>query len=85
MDQTFEALYFLEKNCLTPEEEQDLTENTEKQYTLLSISNPVFDNVLEYCIVTVQCIKSAAHQFGYTFFLKKSMMFGPSFTNAIIG
>lgn len=82
MDQTFEALYFLEKNCLTPEEEQDLTE---KQYTLLSISKPFFDDVLEYCIVTVQCIKSAAHQFGYTFFLKKSMMFGPSFTNAIIG
>jgi len=71
LDQTFESGYFIDKNCLTKEDLQDLTENSKKQYTILSISNLVFDDPKENCIVSVRFIKSATNQFGYTFFLKK--------------
>ena len=71
LDQTFESGYFIDKNCLTKEDVQDLTENTEKQFTILSISNLAFDDPEENCIVSVRFIKSAIYQYGYTFFLKK--------------
>ena len=71
LDETFESDYFINKNCLTKEDLQGLTENTKNQYTVLSISNLVFDDLEENCIVSFRFIKSATHQFGYTFFLKK--------------
>jgi hypothetical protein len=59
------------KSCLTKEDAEQIFVATKKRQNILSISEPVFDNKYENCMVSVSYWKFTGSAYGYKYFLKK--------------
>jgi len=59
------------KNCLTKNDAEQLFKKTNKRQKILSISEPIFDNNYENCIVSVSYLKFPGSAYGKKYFLKK--------------
>ena len=59
------------KKCLTKKDAELLFEKTQKRQNIVSISEPVFDNNYENCIVSVTYWKFNGSAYGHKCFLRK--------------
>ena len=59
------------KKCLTKKDAEDIFIKSKKRQNIISISDPVFDNNYENCVVNVSYLKFTHSSSGSTYFLKK--------------
>ena len=59
------------KKCLSKNDVEKLFETTGKRQSIISISEPIFDDNYENCIVSVTFSKFKGSAYGHSFFLKK--------------
>jgi len=59
------------KKCLTKKDAELIFEKTKKRQTIVSISEPIFDNNYENCVVSVTYWKFTGSAYGHKYFLKK--------------
>jgi len=59
------------KKCLNKKEVEQIFEKTKKRQNIVSISEPVFDNNYENCIVSITYWKFTGSAYGNKYFLKK--------------
>nr|WP_314895613.1 hypothetical protein [uncultured Flavobacterium sp.] len=59
------------KKCLTKKEAEQIFEKTKKTQNIVSISEPVFDNNRENCVISIFYWKFTGTAFGNKYFLKK--------------
>lgn len=59
------------RNCLTKKDVSKLFEKTGKRNSVLTISDPVFSNNKEYCIVSISYQMYPGSAYGNSFFLQK--------------
>lgn len=63
--------YINSEKCLTDKDAEEIFEKTEKRQNIISISDPVFDNNYENCVVSVSFRKYTNSSRGSVYFLKK--------------
>ena len=63
--------FIKEKKCLTKNDAEQIFEITKKRQNIVSISEPVFDNNFENCVVSVRYWKFTGSAYGHKYFLKK--------------
>ena len=61
----------LNKNCLSKKDISKLFEKTRKRHYVLSISDPIFSDNNEYCIVSISYLIFPGSAFGNSYFLQK--------------
>lgn len=71
INELYNTCHFINKNCLTKREVEDLVKNTNTKQNIIAISDPIFDNNYENCIVTIAYWKFAPKSYGNKYFLKK--------------
>lgn len=59
------------KNCLTKKDVSKLFEKTGKRNSVLSISDPIFSDNNEYCIVSISYLMFPGSAHGNSYFLQK--------------
>ncbi len=59
------------KKCLTKKDAELIFRKTKKRQNIVSISEPVFDNNYENCVVSVSYWKFTGSAYGKKYFLKK--------------
>ena len=59
------------KKCLTSKDAEEIFKKTNKRQNIVSISEPVFDNTQENCIISISYRKFTGSAFGNKYFLKK--------------
>jgi hypothetical protein len=59
------------KKCLTKKDAEQIFKKTKRRQNIISISEPIFDNNYENCIVSVSYSKFTGSAYGYKCFLKK--------------
>ena len=59
------------KKCLTKKDAELIFKKTKKRQTIVSISEPIFDNNYENCVVSVTYWKFTGSAYGHRYFLKK--------------
>lgn len=59
------------KKCLTKNDAEQLFKKTNKRQNIISISEPIFDNNFENCVVSVSYLKFTGSAYGKKYFLKK--------------
>jgi len=59
------------KNCLNKKDAEQIFAKTKKRQNILSISEPIFDNKYENCVVSVNYWKFTGSAYGHKYFLKK--------------
>ncbi|AWH74782.1 hypothetical protein DCS32_11620 [Dokdonia sp. Dokd-P16] len=59
------------KECLTKKDAEKLFKKTKKRQNIISISEPIFDNKYENCVVSVRYWKFTGSAYGKKYFLKK--------------
>jgi hypothetical protein len=57
--------------CLTKKDAEQIFKKTRKRQNIISISEPIFDNNYENCIVSVSYSKFTGSAYGHKYFLKK--------------
>ncbi len=59
------------KECLTKKDTEQLFKKTKKRQRIISISEPIFDNNYENCVISVSYLKFTGSSYGKKYFLKK--------------
>jgi len=59
------------KSCLTKKDAEQLFEKTRKRQSVVSISEPIFDNNNKNCVVSVTYWKFAGSAYGHSYLLMK--------------
>ena len=59
------------QKCLTKNDAEQLFTKTKKRQNIISISEPIFDNNYENCVVSVSYLKFTGSAYGKKYFLKK--------------
>lgn len=59
------------KKCLTKKDVEQIFKKTKKRQNIVSISEPIFDNKYENCVVSVRYWKFTGSAYGIKYFLKK--------------
>ena len=59
------------KKCLIKKDAEQLFKKTKKRQNIISISEPIFDNNYENCVVSVSYLKFTGSAYGKKYFLKK--------------
>ena len=59
------------KKCLTKKDAELIFKKTKKRQNIVSISDPIFDNNYENCVVSVTYWKFTGSAYGHKYFLKK--------------
>lgn len=67
----YKISHSINKNCLTKKEAEEILKNTKKTQNIISISDPIFDNNHENCIVSITYWKFSPKFYGNKYFLKK--------------
>lgn len=63
--------YIKTKECLTKKDAEQLFIKTKKRQNIVTISEPLFDNNYENCVVSVSYYKFTGSAYGQEYFLKK--------------
>ena len=58
-------------NCLSREKIDELFDKRKKQQSIFLISEPLFDENMEHCIISFTCIRYKGSAYGNSYFLKK--------------
>ena len=59
------------EKCLTKKDVEQIFKKTGKRQNIISISEPIFDNNYENCIISVSYSKFTGSAYGHQYFLKK--------------
>ena len=59
------------KKCLTKKDAEQIFNKTKKRQNIVSISEPLFDNNYENCVISVTYWKFTGSAYGHKYFLKK--------------
>ncbi|WP_298248332.1 hypothetical protein [uncultured Christiangramia sp.] len=59
------------RNCITKNDVSKLFEKTKKRNSVLTISDPIFSNNNEYCIVSISYLMFPGSAYGNSYFLQK--------------
>jgi hypothetical protein len=59
------------KECLTKKGAEQIFKKTKRRQNIIAISEPIFDNNYENCIVSVSYSKFTGSAYGHKYFLKK--------------
>ncbi|MEH6681042.1 MAG: hypothetical protein V7724_10875 [Sediminicola sp.] len=62
---------FLKGNCLIEEDVNALFEKTMKRHLVFKISEPIYDESRENCVISFSCVKFKGSAYGSSYFLKK--------------
>lgn len=57
--------------CLTKEDAELMLKKTRKRQNIISISEPIFDNNSENCVISITYWKFSGSAYGHRYFLKK--------------
>jgi len=59
------------KKCLTRKDAEQIFKETNKRQNIILISEPIFDNNYENCVIYISYSKFTGSAYGHTYFLKK--------------
>ncbi len=67
----YSSTFIKSKKCLTKKDAEQIFKETNKRQNIISISEPIFDNNYENCVVCISYSKFTGSAYGHTYFLKK--------------
>ena len=67
----YSSTFIKSKKCLTKKDTEQIFKETNKRQNIISISEPIFDNNYENCVIYISYRKFTGSAYGHTCFLKK--------------